>query len=249
MLLTWVRRLGLLALVAVLPPGTTGAAERLVVGVEDSRYLPHYTFQEGRYGGFGRDLLDAYFAARAIQSEYRAMPVSRLFRDFLEGEIDLKYPDNPLWKPDLKAEAGVLYSDPVVAYIDGVSLPPEQVGSGADRIVVLGTLRGFTATSWIDRIESGQVRLVENDSFRGLVEQAIIGRIDGAYANVDVVRHLLSEELHRPYALLFDESLPHTRSHYHLSTISHPDVIADFNDWMKSEAGLIAKLKKRHGLQ
>ena len=76
----------------------------------------------------------------------------------------------------------------------------------------------------------------------------MIGRVDGVYANVDVVKHLLASELDKPGALEFDEALPHTRSAYHLSTLKHPEVIEAFNAWMKDRAGLLERLKKKHGL-
>ena len=224
------------------------AAEPVLVGVEDSRYLPHYAFEEGRYSGFGRELLDAFFGARGEAPAYRAMPVARLFRSFLQGELDFKYPDNVLWQAELKTAAEIVYSDPIVGYIDGVNVPPEQLGAGIDAIETLGTLRGFTAVGWSEQLAAGRVVLIENDSFRGLVEQGIIGRVDGVYANVDVVRYLLANDLRKPYALLFDADLPHTRSAYHLSTIAHPEVIEAFNAWMKSEAALLSRLKKRHGV-
>lgn len=238
--------LGLLGALA-LPSGGAGA-ERFLVGVEDSRYLPHYAFVEGQYRGFARDLLDAFFASRGGTPEYRAMPVARLFRSFLQGELDFKYPDNALWQAKLKGTAAIVYSDPIVAFIDGVTVLPERVGEGVEAIETLGTLRGFTATGWSQRLEAGQVALIENDSFRGLVEQGLIGRVDGVYANVDVVEHLLANDLKRPDALRFDETLPHTRGAYHLSTIAHPELIEAFNAWMKAEAALLLQLKSEHGL-
>lgn len=239
---------GLLALWVVL--GTPGAAadEPYVVGVEDNRYLPHYSYEQGVYLGFGREVLDAFFTAKGHAFEYRALPVARLFRSFVDREVDFKYPDSALWSADLKEGKGIVYSDPVVSTTDGVSVPPDKLGRPVGEIKLLGTVRGFTAWSWIDRIESKQVILSENDSTARLVRQAIMGRVDGAFANVDVIQHLLSNVLRLPEALVFDTSLPHTKNHYHLSTIEHPEVIAEFNGWLKSEAGFVTRLREKYSV-
>ena len=234
---------------ALLWPPAALRAERYVVGVEESQYLPHYGHEGGAYAGFARAILDAYFSAKGHNLEYRALPVPRLYLSFIGGGVDFKYPDNALWKPEDKADAAVVYSDPVTNYVDGVSLRPERKGGGPKSIRTLGIIRGFTATAWTREIDAGHVTLVENDSFRGLVEQAIMGRVDGIFANIDVVQHLLTRELKTPGALVFDPALPHTGSYYHLSTIKHPHVIADFNAWMRENAASINALKQKHGVE
>jgi len=37
-----------------------GESRKYVVGVENEDYFPHYRFRDGRYSGYGRDLLDAF---------------------------------------------------------------------------------------------------------------------------------------------------------------------------------------------
>lgn len=238
----------MLALAAVLGAPGAAADEPFVVGVEDNRYLPHYSYEQGVYLGFGREVLDAFFKSRGHAFEYRALPVARLFRSFVEREVDFKYPDSALWSADLKEGKAIVYSDPVVSSTDGVSVPPDKLGRPVEEIKLLGTVRGFTAWSWIDRIESRQVILSENDSTARLARQAIMGRVDGAFANVDVIQHLLANVLRLPEALVFDTSLPHTKNHYHLSTIGHPEVIAEFNRWMKSEAEFVTRLREKYNV-
>ena len=51
-------------------------AEVLVIGVEDTRYLPHYGVVDGEYQGLGRVVLDAFFASRGQAVRYRPLPVN-----------------------------------------------------------------------------------------------------------------------------------------------------------------------------
>ncbi|MFP3383261.1 substrate-binding periplasmic protein [Tritonibacter sp. SIMBA_163] len=224
------------------------AAEPLVVGVEDTEYLPHYNWDGETYSGFGADILNRFAADEGYELTFRALPVSRLMQAVINGDVDLKYPDNAYWSADLKEGTDLVYSEPVVEAIDGVMVEPANKGAGGEQIKRLGIVLGFTAFAWLDRIESGSVALTKNSSLTGMVRQALAGRIDGAYANLDVVRHVLVELGHAPEALVFDESLPHSVSNYHLSTSTHSDVVAAFDVWMDANPEVIAELKAKHGL-
>lgn len=235
---------------AFLTSGPAAAEDRLLtIGVENNQYMPAYSYEDGEYKGFARVVLDAFAKDRGYRFEYRAMPVVRLFAAFFNGEVDLKFPDNVMWSGDLKKDKAVAYSEPVVAYIDGVSVLPDRKGRPVDQIRTLGLVRGFTAWDWQDRLKAGTVALHENNNFTALLETAIAGRNDGAYANVAVVNHQLDKVLGKPGALMFDPSLPHTRSHYHLSSIRHPEVIEAFNGWLAANRDRIAGMKAEFGVE
>jgi len=224
-------------------------AATFVVGVENIDYLPHYTVENGEYKGFARAVLDAYAKDRGHVFEYRPIPIARLFREFVEGHVDFKYPDHPNWSQDIKIGKAIVYSDPVVAYIDGVSVRPDKLGQPPDKIHTLGTIYGFTAWDWLDQIKAGSVRLEGNPHFEGLVKQGMWGRVDGVYANVSGVVYQLDKVLKQPGALVFDPSLPHSRSSYLLSTIKHPEIIADFNQWLKNNAARVAQMKVDYAVE
>ena len=62
------------------------AETKFIIGVEDNRYFPHYSYEDGEYIGIGRQLLDAFFTAKGYQYEFRALPVARLFQSFVDNE-------------------------------------------------------------------------------------------------------------------------------------------------------------------
>jgi hypothetical protein len=224
-------------------------AQPFIIGVEENEYFPHYAYIDGQYRGFGRELLDAFFTAKGYQYQYRALPGLRLFESFLiEQNVDFKYPDNASWSTLLRQGREVVYSEPVMALTNGVSVLPENKGLGIGHIQRLATVRGFSLPQWNSYIQQGDVALSENPSLIRLIEQTLIGRVDGAYASIDVVQYLLENELNRPGALQFDESLPHDRTHYHLSSIKHPQVIAEFNQWMQENAALVDSIKRKFTL-
>lgn len=223
-------------------------AGSFVVGVEETQYYPQYTYENGQYGGFAREVLDAFAADRNHKFTYKPLPVVRLFSEFAAGNVDLKYPDNQKWSPDVKAGKSVRYSSPVVTNIDGVSIVAARKDAPVESIKTLGTVKGFTAWSWADQIKAGTVQLHENNTFAGLVQQALAGRVDGAYASISVVGYQL-KSMNKDGALVFAAHLPHQKSDYHLSTIKHPDLIAEFDQWMVEKAAFLAQLKKKYQVE
>ncbi len=218
------------------------------MGVEDTRYFPHYDLIDGRWEGFGADLLRKFAEDTGLSLEIKPMPVERLFRSFVLNEIDFKYPSSPEWKKTAKTDLGVIYSDRVVDYIDGASVLATNAGN--DDVKTLGIVRGFTPVAWQKKIDSGATTLIQTDSFHSLVLLALRGRVDAIYANSDVVQHLawelLEEHDMQNASLIFDRTLPYDKGAYRLATRHYPKVIDEFNQWMLSNSEFIEQLKNSY---
>ncbi len=225
------------------------AAQTFVVGVENQDYLPAYGQIQGKYQGFARELFDAFARDRDYVFEYRALPVPRLYASFFNGQLDFKFPDNANWKRDQRDGKAITYSEPVLTYIDGVVVPVGRKDITVDAIRTLGTVAGFTPWAWMDRIDTGKVKVSENASFEALVRQVVAGRIDGAYANIAVVNYQLNKVLAMPGALVFAPQLPYSRDHYHLATLKHAGVVNEFNIWLRQNGSLVDAMKRRHGVE
>ncbi|MDI9244613.1 transporter substrate-binding domain-containing protein [Marinobacter sp. CHS3-4] len=232
----------------VLVGSASALADSYVVGVENVDYYPLYTSSGSSYSGFGHDVLDAFADASGHQLSYKPLPVARLTAEFLEGNTDLKFPDNPNWAAGAKQGKGVVYSDPVQSYVDGTMVLPENKGRGVEAINSLGIVRGFTPWDYKGLIDQGKVKLQEVSNLASLIKMARGGRVDGIYFNVDVARHALEEDLGAPGALVFDPQLPKTRSTYHLSTIQNPEVIEEFNEFLETNADALEAIRQKYGL-
>jgi ABC-type amino acid transport substrate-binding protein len=230
-------------------PLLAGAKETLVIGVENQYYLPVYAYENGAYRGFARELFDAWASDRGYRVEYRALPVPRLYASLYGGQVDFKFPDNPNWKRDERTGKAINYSEPVAAFVDGTSVRPGNRAVSADSIKTLGTMGGFTPWAWLDRIKAGKTALSENFNLQALLRQALAGRIDGVYASVAVVNYQLDRVLRQPGALVFNANLPYSRDHYYLSSIKHPELVRDFNDWMRKNRARVNALKQKHGVE
>jgi polar amino acid transport system substrate-binding protein len=237
----------LLMLISASASGAASARQDYVIGVEDLDYAPLWRTGSSGWQGVARDLLDAFSADTGVRLEYRPLPVRRLLREFLNGDVDAKFPDSPDWEPTRKSGFLIHYSGPVISYVDGVNRPPDQVGQ--PNLRRLSTVLGFTPVGFLDQIRDGRILLEQQQDFPSLLRFTLSGRADGAYGNNDVVTYTLREKLGRPGALVFDPSLPSVRGDYRLSSLKHPELITRLDRWMKQNPARIAEIRQRYNLQ
>jgi polar amino acid transport system substrate-binding protein len=134
-------------------------AKQFVIGVEANDYLPYWRGEGSQYEGYARDFFDLFAQHSGHTFQFKALPVKRLTNEFLEGNVDVKFPDNAYWAEDLKVGKQVQYSEPVAPFIDGVLVKPERLGKGRDALTSLSTLIGFTPWDYLDAINSGSIKL------------------------------------------------------------------------------------------
>lgn len=233
-------------LILLHPP--SGAPAELVMGVEDLPYLPYYALDKGEYQGFSRELFDAFAAARGHRLVYRPLPVERLYRALLNGDIDLKYPDNPAWRQELKTGQAIHYSQPVAPFVDGILVLPARGREDSGGFRRIATIRGFTPWPLLDRIKQGEVSLSENNSIPGLLQQVLTQRVDGAFINVAVARFYLQRVLGQEQALVFNTRLPHARSDYYVSTLRHSGIVQEFDAWVRESPAQVTALRRKWGI-
>lgn len=240
------------ALAGILSPVISApvVAQTYVVGVENLPFAPHYsTDAQGNYQGFARDVLDLFASSSGITLEYRPLPVDALLPALLSGEVDLKYPDNPDWAPEQKAGKTLRYSQPVTQYVDGVLVAPERLGQGIGALKRLALVEGWTPRGYEAPIQAGQISLAPSADLRQMVHTALKRQADGAYFNVVVATYYLDNIRAKPGALVFDPSLPHTRSAFHLSTVRQGDLIQRFDRFLVDHAKEVAALKAKYGVE
>ncbi len=92
-------------LAGLLVMGAVQAADKKTfsVGVEDYKnWLPYSEMKNGVYGGLGKDILDAFARQMGYTFTYEPYPLKRRDRLFVDGQVDLSFPDNPNWVVEMK---------------------------------------------------------------------------------------------------------------------------------------------------
>lgn len=241
----WGLVLGMCAIAA--PP--QGVARDLTVGVEAIDYSPIYAWRDGQFVGAAREILDAFARSNGHRLIFRPLPVKRLLAELIHGGVDLKFPDSPDWQPAVRGGATLAYSAPVFAYIDGTMVRRDRVGQGTETVRTLGTVAGFTAFAWKNRVEAGVVELKENPGFEPLLRQVVAGRIDGAYVNVAVAYHMAAGLPGGQGELTYDPDLPHISDSYRLSSRVAPEIVAEFDTWLAANKAAVAAIVARTGAE
>ena len=55
-----------------------------VIGVENIDYFPHFTYENEKFGGHGRAILDAFAKSQWYTFVYKAFPIKQLYKTFLD---------------------------------------------------------------------------------------------------------------------------------------------------------------------
>lgn len=225
---------------------TLATADVYTVGVEYLEYYPAYNYiGKPSDASASKDILDDFAKKSGHQFKYVTLPVNRLYERFLEGAVDLKFPDHPDWQTTLKAGKSIVYSDPVFEYIDGILVRDKNKLSNMKDIKKIGSVRGFTIWDYKKEIDEGRMEAKSYDSFRDLVMAGLKGSVDGIYLNIMVAQYYLGQvqSEHKDLGSLeFQDKLPFTRSNYHLSSIHHRKLIDQFNQYLKNNAHFVKKV-------
>ena len=222
------------------------SAKNFVIGVESLNYYPIYLGRGNTYTGYARELLDEFGKASGHKFTYKPLPVKRLLSEFLAGNLDFKYPDNSKWAPNAKQGHAITYSDSTIEYIDGLMMLPANSAVNVNNLKSIGTLRGFTPWVYMDDISKGTLKVSETDTLKSLISMTESQRVQGAYINVVVARYYIKNELKKAGLLTFNADMPHARDHFVLSSIKHPEVVKEFNAFLKNNVSLVGKLKDKY---
>ena len=220
-------------LTITLTPAALADKQPYEIGVETTDYAPYYFMQDNQYRGEARELLDAFALKTGQEFNYQPLPVPRLFLLFTRNQFDFKFPDNPQWSPGLKSGLTIYYSDPVMQITEAVL----ALEGNKEPVRTVGTILGFTTPGISYQLTEGNLILVEASSMEQLLKMLEAGRIDAIYFNTRVAEYASSHR-EEPLTLAVRREFPPYHYAYHLSTLRHPDVLEDFNQYLKVHPAL-----------
>lgn len=218
-----------------------------VIGIERNDLYPYFKQNEkGETIGYIRAVLDLFAKMENVDLKFDALPISRLFHEFLNEKsyLDFKFPDDIDWQKDLKKNSGkaIYYSEPVSTYKAGFFLRKERVSS---KNLVIGIIRGYTVPSVSGYNKS--FTFEESNSLEILLKKLAAKRIDGIYYDYNIIKFNLNNQNINDFS--FGNSLPIMTGDYRLSSIKHRALIYKFNNFMKKNKIDIHNLKKKYYIE
>ena len=217
------------------------------VGVENTDYLPLYKGDGPVYSGYARELLDAFAAKYGHTLTYRPFPTVDLYNEFVvKRSLDFKFPDNSHWGNDVKKDLKIAYSKGLVDAVEGLFVLPAEKGKGLANITKIVTMRGFTPHPYHDQIASKAIEVMEVNYVGAAINIAAAGRVDGVYLGVMPANNVMSNVLRRPGVLVFDDTLPHSSNSFSVSSIAHPEVIAQLDEFLVKDKAAVDKIKAKY---
>lgn len=228
------------------------AAPVYTVGVEDVDLSPILSVRNRERGclGYACEVLNLFARNKKIQFRYVPFPVSRTHLEFWNGKVDFVLPDHPSWSKQEKEKRNlkITYSNPLLTFQDAVLIAPERLGQGIDKIKTIGTIRGFTIWKLQPLVESKKLKILGAPKPESSIQMALAGRVDAVTMPLQIANYHL-KQMNRVGALVPDPSLlPIQNSFYYLSTIRYPELIEEFNAFLKREESQLLQLKQQKEL-
>jgi len=235
----------------VLSHGVSSAVENneFVIGVEAVNYYPliDFTLNDSTKDSYTKELLTRFFNSKNYEFRFLALPIKRFDKWYVEEEIDFKYPDNPRWRTKKDDLLKIVFSDPTIKLIAGSYVLKKNRMLPKDKIKKLGTILGFIPTLWFDEVASGELRLIEESSPFGIVKHVLYGNVDATNIDENVIRYNL-KLLGQPDKIVLNREAKREVFSYQLSTMKYPEIIDEFNVFMKNNKQIIDKIKKKYGI-
>lgn len=221
------------------------------VVVQDIDYYPIYRADPitDSYSGYVRELMDAFANHQGINFEYRVRPIRRMTMEFLANRYDFALPDNPRWDRPAKEGLRIHYTKPLLTFRDAVYVPRGQQDMSETEMEDYGTIYGFTPWKFESLIDSGQVRLKTASRPENLIRMAMAGRVTAFNLAVPVAEYHFRRLDAKGQFVEAHRLMPHIESHYFLSSLKHPDIIAKFDRFMVEHQNKVNSIKRRYGLR
>lgn len=218
-----------------------------VIGVEDVKnFLPYSEYSENAYHGLNRDILDAFAKQKGYTFNYQIVPIKRKFALFVDSKLDFIFPDNPNWMSEQKKSITVHYA-PTLEFTTGVLVRNQFMGAGVSHLKVLGVPLGFVPYPFQQLMSAGAMRIEESTEYDSLYQKLILGRVDGAYMDVRVAKYYWSKiKKSNDPPIEYDPDLPHASDYFCLSSINHPEIIKEFQQFLDANKALIDSLKAKY---
>ncbi|MDG6099595.1 amino acid ABC transporter substrate-binding protein [Alteromonas sp. ZYF713] len=228
--------------------GSFSRADTIVIGTQNLHYYPHYDFTSENDKGLAWAIFEAFKATTKHEFVYISMPVLRLQKELAKGSVDFIYPDNPKWYNPIISNTLKTFSQPVTRALGGTILRPGKVGAGIDEIRRLAMPLGFTPVNWQERVDNQLTHLIRVNDTLNALELIAQNKADAANLEYHVTQHIASQQPSLGKFTL-DPELPHDGVAFMLATISHTDLLAEFNAFLVSHQPLIKRLHKQYRIK
>ncbi|WP_147302304.1 hypothetical protein [Thalassotalea euphylliae] len=218
-----------------------------LVGVEDVSYYPLFDFngKNNHQPSFARDLLTTFFDSHHITFKFVALPVKRFDKWYLEHNIDFKFPDNFRWRNDQSNSLGITFSAPVITLSAGTYVNKQSATASRRDIKSLATIRGFHPSLWLQEIKKQRLSVIEESTPLAVVRHVLAGNATATNIDANVINNAL-QKLNRQGDIVLAEGIFHQQYAYHFSTIQHPEIIHKFDQFLRDNTELVAKLKDKY---
>jgi len=236
-----------LSVLALAGASSVHAQKTFIIGAQDIAYLPHYDFNNEQEKGAVWRILEAYGSQNGLTFEYVALPIKRLHKELLAGNVDFVFPDNPKWFNQQFKGVEKHFSAPFYEILGASFVHRNDYNLHLDKVSSLSVPSGFSPIFWQSRIDDGQILLVDATNAIAAMRLVLSKR-----AQVTDLEYSVVQWHKRDYPEFTDicisPYLPHDVVALHLTTVNHPEIIHDLNRFLQENPQHLEQIKQQYGI-
>lgn len=229
-----------LVLILLFTQSANAEIKTYVIGVEDYTVYPFQYVEDGKYLGKYRLVLDRFAESEGIKFEYKPYKLAKLYDEFYKGNIDFKFPDNPVWRSLQKTKYQIHYSDFITYYIDGLFVRKSDSKNTIKELKVFGVASEIVPWVLLKKESKRKIKIVKFSNCGELIPLILMKKIDAIYCNYDVMKYLLKDSVVHD-EIIFNSDLPYTDNYVYMSTIKHPELLDKFNKWLNKSREFVER--------
>lgn len=216
------------------------------VAIPDSDLYPHYHNSGGVSGGLLIETLKKFEKDKNYKFKIMSYSINRYIKLFLNKKIDFIMPANPSWRKSDKRGYAIKYSSPIFSSTTGFLVKKGKNNIKKNEIKQIATIKGYTLPfSFLNHNKTQVFALSSNESIIKMIDK---GRVDAGYIHITYASNLYKPR-NISSQLVTAKNLPQIESDYHIATILYPEIISDFDKWLKSNKDWLSERKLALGIK
>lgn len=213
------------------------SANTVVIGVEALDYCPILCFENNEPTGLLTELLFKLQQKHYVQYQLMPYAIPRLRQEIANGNIDVKFPDNPAWSKGDSSQ----FSVAIIPYRDAFfSLSNKQEAEYAS-IENAAVPPGF----YIPKHIRNDITIVKASSIDAMFKLLTHGRIDAVYLNQLVaINYAKAASMN----IVERKDYPSDKNFFHFRSINNPAFITQINELIAEDPQILQKLLIKYEL-
>lgn len=220
----------------------------LRIGVSNLNHYPSFNFEANQNKGACWEILELFAAQHNYIFDYIPLPKARLQSELEKGEIDLVFPDNPLWTAHKSKPDNNIYSNPIIRGVSATFVDEFNKDIIFTDVRSVSIPFGYTATKWSPDDKDHTIYIMPARDLEIALHRVKIGSTIAASVDYNAGLYIISNNPSLTN-LVVNHNLPYSKVTYHMSTFRNVELLEQLSQFLINNEKHIEEIKIKFGLK